>query len=138
LNRKRSKPAPEQVLKQKTMEEHKEDFFSASRKDVESYVRDRIWLLKLQAGEKTAQLMAAMVSIIMIGLLAFFVLLFLSIMAGYYFSEITGSLFAGFGIVTGFYVVLLVALVLGRKKVEAKVIDTVIRIFFAKTQEGDE
>jgi uncharacterized membrane protein YdjX (TVP38/TMEM64 family) len=126
------------VLKQKTMEESKEDFFSASRKDVESYVRDRIWLLKLQAGEKTAQLMAAMVSIIMIGLLSFFVLLFLSIMAGYYFSEITGSLFAGFGIVTGFYVVLLIALVLGRKKVEAKVIDTVIRIFFAKTQEGDE
>lgn len=126
------------MLKQKTMEESKEDFFSASRKDVESYVRDRIWLLKLQAGEKTAQLMAAMVSIIMIGLLSFFVLLFLSIMAGYYFSEITGSLFAGFGIVTGFYVVLLIALVLGRKKVEAKVIDTVIRIFFAKTQEGDE
>lgn len=120
------------------MEESKEDFFSASRKDLESYVRDRIWLLKLQAGEKTAQLMAAMVSIIMIGLLSLFVLLFLSIMAGYYFSEITGSLFAGFGIVTGFYVVLLMALVLGRKKVEAKVIDTVIRIFFAKTQEGDE
>lgn len=120
------------------MEEPKEDFFSASRKDVETYVRNRIWLLKLQAGEKTAQLMAALVSIIMIGLLGFFVLLFLSIMAGYYFSELTGSLFTGFGIVTGFYVVLLLALVLGRKKVEAKVIDAVIRIFFDKTQEGDE
>lgn len=120
------------------MEEHKEDFFAASRQELESYVRDRIWLLKLQAGEKTAQLMAAMVSIIMVGLLAFFVLLFLSIMAGYYFSEITGSLFTGFGIVTGFYVLLLAALIAGRKKVEAKVIDTVIRIFFAKTQDRDE
>lgn len=120
------------------MEENTDNFFTASRKDLEGYVQDRIWLLKLQAGEKTSKIIAALVAILLIGLLSFLVLLFLSIMAGYYFSEITGSLFTGFSIVTGFYVLILIACILGRKKIESKVINIMIRIFFDKTQETDE
>ncbi|MBI2283771.1 MAG: phage holin family protein [Bacteroidetes bacterium] len=119
------------------MEENTESFFAASKKDLEGYVQDRIWLLKLQAGEKISRIIAVLVSILLIGLLSFFVLLFLSLMAGYYFSGLTGSLFTGFGIITGLYILLLVAIILGRKRIEAKVIDLVIRIFFDKTPEKD-
>ncbi|MES2003087.1 MAG: phage holin family protein [Bacteroidota bacterium] len=120
------------------MEENKEDFFAESKKELEQYVRDRIWLLKLQAGEKAAQLMAVLFFVVVIGLLAFFVLLFLSIMAGYYFADLTGSLFTGFAIVAAFYVLLLAILILARKRIEKIVINTVIQILFAKSDKDHE
>lgn len=43
------------------MEENTENFFAASKKDLEGYVQDRIWLLKLQAGEKTSRIIAVLV-----------------------------------------------------------------------------
>ncbi len=119
------------------MEETQEDFFSESKKELEQYVRDRVWLLKLQAGEKTAQLMAVLFFTLVIGLLAFFVLLFFSIMAGYYFATLTGSLFSGFAIVVGFYLLLLLLLFLTRKRIEKTIINTVIRILFAKNSDDE-
>lgn len=120
------------------MEESENDFFADSGKKLEQYVRDRIWLVQLQASEKAARLTAILFSLFLTGLLVFFIIVFLSIMAGYYFAGITGSLYAGFGIVGAWYVLLLVILILVRKWFEKKIINIVIRIFFAKTDEYDE
>lgn len=120
------------------MEESENDFFADSRKKLEQYVRDRIWLVQLQASEKAARLIAILFSLFLTGLLVFFIIVFLSIMAGYYFAGITGSLYAGFGIVGAWYVLLLVILILVRKWFEKKIINIVIRIFFAKIDEYDE
>jgi cell division protein FtsW (lipid II flippase) len=119
------------------MEDIKEDFFTESRKELEQYVQDRILLLKMQASEKTARLVALLFTVLMIALLGFFILLFLSIMAGYYFAGITGSLFSGFGIVAAFYVVIMILLILTRSWFDKKIINTVIGIFFDKTDEDD-
>lgn len=120
------------------MEESENDFFADSGKKLEQYVRDRIWLVQLQASEKAARLTAILFSLFLTGLLVFFIIVFLSIMAGYYFAGITGSLYAGFGIVGAWYVLLLVILILVRKWFEKKIINIVIRIFFAKIDEYDE
>ncbi len=120
------------------MEESENDFFADSGKKLEQYVRDRIWLVRLQASEKAARLIAILFSLFLTGLLVFFIFIFLSIMAGYYFAGITGSLYAGFGIVGAWYVLLLVILVFARKWFEKKIINIVIRIFFAKIDEYDE
>lgn len=120
------------------MEESENDFFADSGKKLEQYVRDRIWLVQLQASEKAARLIAILFSLFLTGLLVFFIIVFLSIMAGYYFAGITGSLYAGFGIVGAWYVLLLVILILVRKWFEKKIINIVIRIFFAKIDEYDE
>lgn len=115
------------------MEETKEDFFAASGKELEQYFQDRLLLLKMQAGDKTASLITLLFSVMVIGLLAFFILLFLSIMAGYYFAGLTGSLYIGFAIVAFFYLSLLGVLIAMRKRFQRKIINILIRIFFAKT-----
>ena len=120
------------------MEEAGKDFFKESKAQIEQYVQDRIWLLKLQLSEKTARLVAVLFTLLMIGLLAFFVLLFLSIMAGYYFSAVTGSFFTGFGIVAAFYVLLLIILILCREWIQKKIMDKMIAIFFAKNNTDEK
>ena len=120
------------------MEEPAEDFFAASGKQLEQYVRDRILLLKLQAAEKTANVTALLFSLLLISLLLFFILLFVSIMAGFYFTVITGSLYIGFAIVAAFYFLLLIVILLAKKWLHKKIMDMVIRIFFNKMDETDE
>jgi uncharacterized membrane protein YdjX (TVP38/TMEM64 family) len=119
------------------MEEQKDDFFTESRKELEQYVQDRMLLLKLQATEKTAKLIAMLFSGLLVSLLGLFLLLFLSIMAGYYFETLTGSLYAGFGIVAAFYLLLLVLVIVTRKWYAKKIIDSVIRIFFDKDDDDE-
>ena len=119
------------------MEEPKEDFFTESRKELEQYVQDSMLLLKLQATEKTAKLVAMLFSGLLIALLSLFLLLFLSIMAGYYFGNLTGSLYAGFGIVAAFYLLLLVLVIITRKSYSRKIIDAVIQVFFDKDEDDE-
>lgn len=117
------------------MQEKNDNFFTETRKELEQYIQDRLLLLKLQATEKTARLVALLFVVLMISLLGFFVLIFLSVMAGVYFSTSTNNLYTGFGIVTGFYLVLLLVFVFCRKWISKQVINIVIRIFFDKNED---
>lgn len=67
------------------MQEEKKGFFEETEELVENYVNDRLLLLKLQAAEKTANIVSVLVSGILIGVVAFFILLFVSLMLGYWF-----------------------------------------------------
>jgi hypothetical protein len=101
------------------MEEKKgrnDHFFAETEELVETYIKDRLLLIRIDAAEKGAKLAAHFVTGMVLGLLFFFILLFVSIMAGYYFSELTGSQFYGFGIIAGFYVLLFVVLLAIRKR----------------------
>ena len=115
-----------------------ENFFTESRKKLEAYVNERLLLLKLEALEKTAKMSASLFTAIVLLLLAFFILLFLSLMAGYYFANLTGSLFAGFGIVTAFYIILFVVILKLKKPVIEKNIRNMIISNFFDKQEEDE
>lgn len=120
-------------------EEQETSFFKESRQQLEQYVQDRVLLLKLQMVEKVSQLIALLFTGLTLALLAFFILLFVSIMAGYYFANITGSLYIGFGIVAMFYIILFVLIVSLRKKViEKHIIDAVIKIFMDKSASDDD
>jgi uncharacterized membrane protein YdjX (TVP38/TMEM64 family) len=120
------------------MQENNDNFFTESRRELEQYIQDRLLLMKLQATEKTARLVALLFIVLVVLLLGFFVLIFLSVMAGIYFSATTNSLYTGFGIVTGFYLVLLLVFVLCRKWISKQVINIVIRIFFDKNDENEK
>jgi hypothetical protein len=120
------------------MQEKHDNFFTESRKELEQYIQDRLLLLKLQATEKTARLVALLFVVLMVSLLGFFVLVFLSVMAGVYFSTTTNSLYTGFGMVTGFYLVLLLTFLFCRKWISKQVINIVIRIFFDKNEENEK
>lgn len=115
-----------------------ENFFDESKKVLEQYIEDRILLLKLQSVEKISVLVSLMFTGLLVALLGFFVLFFISIMAGYYFASLTGSLFAGFGIVAGIYIILLILVIaLGKKHLTTFITNRVIEIFFDKNQKDD-
>jgi hypothetical protein len=121
------------------MEEQKKPFFEETQEMIEDYVGNRIQLLKLQTAEKSSKLVSLLLTVLVMALLCFFILLFLSITAGYFLAQKTGSLFTGFGIVAIFYVVLLVVILYLRKRFLDKYIsDTVIKIFFDSTADDDD
>jgi len=121
------------------MEEQKQSFFEETQDLVEDYVSNRLQLLKLQTAEKSARLISLLLTVLVMALLCFFILLFLSITAGYFLAQKTGSLFTGFGIVAIFYVLLLAIVLYLRKRVLDKYIaDTVVRIFFDTTADDDD
>ncbi len=120
------------------MEEQKPDFFEETQELVEDYVGNRLQLLKLQTAEKSAKLISLLLTVVVMAFLCFFILLFLSMTAGYFLAQKTGSLFTGFGIVAVFYVLLLAVVLYLRKRFLDKYIsDTVVRIFFDTTAEHD-
>lgn len=121
------------------MEQQEQAFFTESRKKVEEYVQDRILLMRLQIVEKVSRLSTMLFSGIIIALLSFFILLFISIMAGYLFASLTGSLYIGFGIVALFYIILLIVIIKLKKRVIDKTVtDIVIKVFFDKVEEEND
>jgi len=121
------------------MEEQKQSFFEETQEMVEDYVSNRLQLLKLQTAEKSSKIISLLLTVLVMALLSFFILLFLSMTLGYYLAQKTGSLFTGFGIVAIFYVLLLVVLLYLRKRYLDKYIsNTVIRIFFDSTADDDD
>lgn len=115
------------------------DFFDESGKKLKEYMDERALLLKMQAVEKTSKLVAVLFTTLILALLGFFILFFLSIMLGYYFASLTNSLYAGFGIVAGLYLILFIAILLLRKNViEKYIINTVIATIFDKTGENND
>jgi pilus assembly protein TadC len=114
--------------------EKKEDFFLDSKKELEDYLRDRLLLIKLKTADKTAKLIAKFFVVFTLGILGILILLFLSIMAGYFFANLTGSLYSGFAIVTGFYLLLFLAFYLARTAISNSIINIVVPIFFDKDE----
>ena len=114
-------------------------FFEESKDAIKRYLQDRLLLLKLQLTEKIAKLISVMFACLMIAVLIFFIILFLSIMAGFYFASLTGSNFWGFGIVAAFYLILLIIIIILRKRVLQKsIINMIIAVMFEKTKEEHE
>ena len=115
------------------------NFFEESKDAIKRYLQDSLLLLKLQLTEKIAKLISVMFTCLMIAVLIFFIILFLSIMAGFYFASLTGSNFWGFGIVAAFYLILLIIIIILRKRVLQKsIINMIIAVMFEKTKEEHE
>lgn len=122
------------------MSETKEPgYFEKLESQLQEYIDNRIWLIKLEATEKAARLSSlALIALVLAGL-AFFVLFFISLMAGYFFAECTGSLFYGFSIVAGIYLLLFILLLVFRKNhIGPFLVNQLIRLFLEKKNDEDE
>ncbi len=118
--------------------ENEDNFFSESKDKLEGYINDRIMLIKLQAVEKTSRLAGAFFTIIILGLMAVFILLFLSLSLAAFLATILGSLFWGYGIVAIFYIILAIVVVALRKKViEKSMTNFLVNILFEKSKENE-
>ncbi|MEX6691161.1 phage holin family protein [Danxiaibacter flavus] len=118
--------------------EQKENFFAESRDKVEEYLQDRLLLFKLKTVEQASKLAAAMFIGIIIAIVSVFILFFLSIMGGYYFADLTGNLFYGFGIIAGIYIIVLLVIFLSSKNwLRSLISNKVIKIIFDKTDDNE-
>jgi hypothetical protein len=121
------------------MPSDKQNFFEETQDVLESYVSNRLRLLKLQTAEKSSRVVTLLFAGLVIGIFAFFILLFLSLVAAYYFSEKLHSQFYGFGIVALIYILLLLlALYLRKKFLDKYVFDRVVKILFDSNTDDDE
>lgn len=113
------------------MDTTKNDFFEDTYKLFTNYVDDRILLLKIQTAEKTGKFIVATIKILVVALLLFLIILFLSVMGALYFSKMFESYFLGFAMMTGIYIFLLLFyLVLNKYFISKKIMNSVITGFF--------
>jgi len=78
-------------------------------------VKTNYELLKLEAIERTSVIGSALISNLFILLVSFLFILTLSLGAGYYISNLFEDNYSGFAIVSAFYLLIAIILVLGRK-----------------------
>jgi uncharacterized membrane protein YqjE len=116
----------------------KQSFFEETQDLLESYINNRLRLFKLQTAEKSSRVVTLLFAGLVTGLLSFFILLFTSIMAAYYFSEKMHSQFYGFGTVALLYVLLLlIALYLRKKFLDKYIFGRVVKILFDANTDDD-
>ena len=80
------------------------------------YVDTRIDIIRLEIQEKLKAAFVSTVHAVLLGFVALMVVLFLNIFLGLLLNELLDSSFWGFGIVTLFYIILLVVLFVGLDK----------------------
>lgn len=113
----------------------KQTFFVDVKDLVEEYVEDKLLLFKLQATEKAAKVSSAAFLLIAVGSLCLILLMIISFIGGYYLSIVTHSFIAGFGILAGIYVLLIILLVIIHRKYTSKMIaDKVVEFAFGNKE----
>lgn len=97
-------------------------------KSLKVYVETNIELLKLEATERTSVYGATLISILIVRLSLFLFVLFTSITAGFFLGNYFEDTFTGFLLVSAFYLLLSLLLILGRKKlIEGPIRDRIVK-----------
>src|SRR3954471_18195492 len=102
---------------QATGAEQESNFFTDTINLLKQYINDRITLIKLQSIEKISTLAASIAAGVTLALLGLFFLIFFSITLGFLFASWLDSNTAGFGIVAGIYLLLIIIIVVFGKKI---------------------
>jgi hypothetical protein len=84
--------------------------------NLKEYANTRYEIVTLHAAQKAANIGSQSVALILIAIFGSMFLLFINIAAAFYISDLMSNSFAGFFIVSGFYLCLTVILLLCRKK----------------------
>ena len=113
--------------------EEKPNFFAETKNLFQSYIGDRVTLVKLQVIEKLSVTAAAVVMGVLLFIFGLFLLTFVSITLGFLFSHWLDSYAAGFGIVAGIYLLLiLVVIFFGKRLFGNAVTHKLIQSFLKK------
>ena len=87
-------------------QDNPDSFFSNYKDLLVDYAEKRIELAKLEAIEKTAIVGGLSASFLLIILLGFMSLMFVSVMLGFLLADLSGSMLKGFSLLALFYLVL--------------------------------
>jgi len=108
------------------MENSSNSFFGEYRERIEGYIQNRLRLMQLQLTQKTANLSATLTWAILFAGMLFFLILSVSLMAGFYLGERWGSYWLGFACVAGIFLLKIIFLILFRKSIQRMVTNRVI------------
>jgi hypothetical protein len=109
------------------------------KKDVLEYIEVKLDLIRLHTAENLSRIFSNVATIAVIGYLLFFIILFISLAAGYYIGSLLDSNELGFLCMAGFYTLLLILFLASRKQiVERPVIKAMVRLFFPKFEEDEK
>lgn len=108
------------------MEKDLGSFLEGLKNNVSEYMETRLQLTRVQAYEKIAKVSSVLFSSVILAMLFFFALVFVSVTAGFYFSEITSGYKSGFGIVALIYIVLFAFVIVFRKSLIEKAFTGII------------
>jgi uncharacterized membrane protein YqjE len=113
-------------------------FFSTAKQHVEQYIEARLHLIQLETTEKIARVIGLGTFLLLVGLLCALFMLCISLMAGYFFAQVFDSYFIGFALVAGFYLLLLIILLIVGKKFASFISDKFVEILFNQTIDKEE
>lgn len=120
------------------MQTEKQGFFKDTQQLAEDYIRERLYLLKLEVAERSAKLASVMVTAMIVWAFLSIVLLLISAALCYYLQTITGSWLYGIGIVILFYIAIIILVFIFRKSFFYRHISNfIIRIFFEKSDNNE-
>jgi uncharacterized membrane protein YagU involved in acid resistance len=112
-----------------------EEFAEQVKEQLKTYVELRTDLFKARFTEKISIVAGKLFAGIILLFVFAFAVLFVSLVAGFYFTKLFDSMFAGFGVVAGFYVFLFILILIFKKQlVETPVANQIISIVY----ESDE
>ena len=110
-------------------------FFEDLKQIIIAYFEAKVQLYKIGAYEKIAKVTAVLFSSIVITLLCFFMMFFLSISGGFYFGGLLNSYTLGFLIIFGIYLILFIIVLFNKKRLlENYFADKVIEQLFEKEE----
>lgn len=119
------------------MEEKSGNFFKDYQEKIEGYVEDRLLLLRLKSVKKVSTLMVQMIGMAFLAILSAFIVLFVSIMLGFFLGRLLDSYYAGFGIVTLLFILVFILSILYRKKLMRRIISSIIDTILDKKEDDD-
>lgn len=108
-----------------------EQFADTLKEQLTEYIELRIDLFKATSVDKLSKAAGRMITALVIMVLVFFIVLFSSAVAGFYFSEVFGSLLKGFGLVALGYVFLFILVLLFRKSmIQPPIVNAIIAVMY--------
>jgi hypothetical protein len=106
-----------------------EEFTDDAKQQIQDYINLKIELIRIDVQMATARTVSYLFSGILIAFFLFMVVLFISLVGGFYLSEKLHNYTYGFGIVGACYVIVFIVLLILRKSVvERKIADTVVSL----------
>ena len=106
-----------------------EEFTDDARQQIQNYINLKIELIRIDVQMATARTVSYLFSGMLILFFLFMVILFISLVSGFYLSEQLHNYTYGFGIVGACYAILFfVVLILRKSVVERKIADTVVSL----------
>lgn len=114
-------------------------FFSQLKDKATEFLGNSFTLFRLQAISKLSKLVSMAIVMILLAVLGGMILLFLSLMGGYFFSDLFDSTIKGFGLIALIYIILfLLALKFSGRFLKRYIASRIINIIFEKTADNDD